>query len=163
MIATEVWAQQPFRFGLAWLLLSIALALHVFDEAATDFLAVYNPAVLAIRKRISFLPLPTFTFPVWLAGLCLGIAVAFTLSFLAFRGSRIAVVAAYPVAVLMFTNGLGHIGMSLYRRRIMPGLCSSPFLMAASAYLFYCTVAINSPNQTQEPTPDRREIPVLSL
>ena len=142
MIATEVWLQQPFRFGLAWLVLSTALVLHVVDEALTDFLAVYNPAVLAIRRRIPFLRLPTFTFPVWLAGLCLGITVAFGLSFLAFRGSRVAVVAAYPVAILMLTNGLGHIGVSLYRRRIMPGFYSSPFLIAASAYLFYCVPAI---------------------
>ena len=138
MIATELFSQQSPRFGWAWLLLSTALGLHILDEALTDFLAVYNPAVIAIRKRLPLLPLPTFSFPIWLGGLCLGIAVAFGLSFLAFRGSRVAVVAAYPVAFLMFANGIGHIGASLYRRCIMPGLYSSPLLVAASAYLFYC-------------------------
>jgi hypothetical protein len=138
MIPTELLSEQPFRFGFAWVLLSIALTLHVTDEALTDFLSVYNPAVQAIRKRIPFVPLPIFTFRVWLTGLCLGILVAIGLSLLAFRGSRLAVVLAYPVAILMFGNGIGHIAMSLYRRRIMPGTYSSPLLVAASVHLFIC-------------------------
>jgi len=142
MMAIELISQQPLRFGFAWVLLSLALTLHVIDEALTDFLSVYNPVVQAIRKRLPFLALPIFTFRVWLAGLCLGILVAFALSFLAFRGSRLALVVAYPVAVLMFANGIGHFVASLYRRRIMPGVYSSPFLLAASAYLFYCAQAM---------------------
>src|SRR5256885_3873849 len=57
------------RLGVAWLALCGGLAIHVADEALTDFLSVYNPAVRAIRARFPFLPLPTFTFPVWLGGL----------------------------------------------------------------------------------------------
>jgi hypothetical protein len=30
-------------FGRAWFVLTVAFALHVFDEATTGFLAVYNP------------------------------------------------------------------------------------------------------------------------
>jgi uncharacterized protein with HXXEE motif len=142
MLATELMNHQPLRFGVAWVLLSVALALHVTDEAVTDFLSVYNPAVLAIRKRLPFLPLPIFTFRVWLTGLCLGILLALVLSFLAFHGSRLAIAVAYPVAVLMFANGSGHIAASLYRRRLMPGVYSSPLLMAASVYLFYCAQAV---------------------
>jgi Protein of unknown function with HXXEE motif len=136
VVAIELMTQQPMRLGFAWLLLSLALTLHVTDEALTDFLSVYNPAVQAIRKRIPFLPLPIFTFKVWLAGLCLAILVAFGLSFLAYRGNRLTVVVAYPVAVLMFANGIGHIVASVYRGRMMPGVYSSPLLAAASAYLF---------------------------
>jgi hypothetical protein len=142
MIATELINQQPFQFGFAWVLLSIALILHVTDEALTDFLSVYNPAVQAIRKRMPFLPLPIFTFRVWLAGLCLGILVAVGLSILAFRGSRLALVVAYPVAILMFGNGIGHIVASLYRRpsyagslffTIPHGRISVPFCMCAGS------------------------------
>jgi hypothetical protein len=138
MIATEILNQQSFRFGLAWVLLTVALVVHVTDEALTDFLSVYNPAVQAIRRRVPFVPLPMFTFRVWLAGLCLGILVAVGLSFLAFRGGQLALVLAYPVAILMFGNGVGHIVLSLYRRRLMPGTYSSPILVAASVYLFIC-------------------------
>ena len=56
-------------YGVAWLALCIGLAIHVADEALTDFLSVYNPTVGAIRARFPFLPLPTYTFPVWLGGL----------------------------------------------------------------------------------------------
>jgi len=124
------------RFGIAWVLLCAALALHVADEAMTDFLSVYNPSVLAIRERFPFLPLPVFTFELWLAGLCLAVLLLLCLSPLAFRGNRIAVLAAYPLAFLMFLNGLGHVGGSVYLGQWMPGVYSSPFLLCASVYLF---------------------------
>jgi hypothetical protein len=51
----------------AWLLLVATLGIHVVDEALMDFLGFYNPLVLAIRSRISWFPMPTFTFGIWLA------------------------------------------------------------------------------------------------
>src|SRR5438552_10327882 len=39
------------HFGFAWAALCVAFAIHVTDEALTDFLSVYNPAVRAIRAR----------------------------------------------------------------------------------------------------------------
>jgi hypothetical protein len=41
----------------------------VTDEALTGFLPVYNGIVERIRAGHSWIPLPTFTFPVWLGGL----------------------------------------------------------------------------------------------
>jgi len=142
MIASGVIGEEARKFGFAWLLLCMALALHVLDETLTDFLSVYNPAVQAIRKRFSFLPLPVFSFRVWLTGLSVAILLAFCLSPLAFRGSRFAIGVAYPLSILMFANGLGHIGASLYRRRMMPGVYSSPLLLLASAYLFICAESL---------------------
>jgi hypothetical protein len=68
------------QYGLAWLLCCLALAVHVLDEALTDFLSVYNPTVRAIRQRFPFLPLPTFSFRVWLAGLILATALLLCLT-----------------------------------------------------------------------------------
>jgi Protein of unknown function with HXXEE motif len=116
--------------------MAVVLALHVTDEAATDFLSVYNPAVRAIRARLPFLPLPTFTFGVWLTGLILGILLLLALSPLAFRGKRWVIWASLPLSVLMFGNGLGHIGGSCYLGRLMPGVYSAPLLLLASAWLF---------------------------
>lgn len=48
LIASEPAA--PNHQGRAWLALAGALAVHVADEALTGFLAVYNPAVLALRE-----------------------------------------------------------------------------------------------------------------
>jgi hypothetical protein len=124
------------QFGLAWIILAAALALHVIDEAATDFLSVYNPAVREIRRRIPFLPLPTFTFGRWITGLCLGIALLAALAPLAFHGERWLVRFSYPLALFMFANGFGHIAASLYSRRLLPGVYSSPMLLMASVFLF---------------------------
>jgi hypothetical protein len=124
------------RFGWAWIFLAAALALHVTDEAMTDFLSVYNPTVRAIRERLPFLPIPTFTFGVWLTGLCIGITLLFLLSPLVFGGNRILIWVAFPLSVIMLINGLLHISGSIYFGRFMPGVYSSPLLLLASAWLF---------------------------
>ena len=123
-------------FGRAWVAMAVVIALHVTDEAATDFLSVYNPAVRAIRARLPLLPLPTFTFGVWLAGLAIAVALQLALSPLAFRGSRWIARIALPLSGLMFANGLVHIGGSFYLGRLAPGVYSAPLLLVASAYLF---------------------------
>ncbi len=124
------------RFGRAWVAMAVVIALHVIDEAATDFLSVYNPAVRAIRARLPLLPLPTFSFGVWLAGLATGVALLLVWSPLAFRGSRWIARVALPLSALMFANGLGHIGGSFYLGRLAPGVDSAPLLLVAAAYLF---------------------------
>ena len=123
------------RFGLAWVALCGALAIHVVDEALTDFLSVYNPAVRAIRARFPFLPLPTFTFPVWLGGLITVTIVLFALSPAAFRGEPVMRPAAYVFGVVMAGNGLLHLVGSVYMRKAMPGVYSAPIILAAAVYL----------------------------
>jgi len=122
-------------FGRAWVALTLALGLHVADEALHDFLSVYNPTVLAIRQRLPWLPLPTFTFRVWLAGLISAVVLLLCLYPLALRRTRWVVLAAYPLGVLMTFNALQHIAVSLYLGRAMPGVYSSPVLLAASLWL----------------------------
>ncbi len=123
-------------FGIAWLSLAAALAVHVIDEALTDFLSVYNPTVLRIRARFPLFPLPVFSFRVWISGLIAGVLLLFLLSPLAFRGVRWIIVAALPLSVMMIANGCGHIGSSIYKKRYLPGVYSSPVLIAASAFTF---------------------------
>ena len=123
------------RFGLAWVALCGALAIHVADEALTDFLSVYNPAVRAIRTRFPFLPLPTFTFPVWLGGLITVTILLFALSPAAFRGEPAMRPAAYVFGVVMAGNGLLHLVGSAYMRKAMPGVYSAPVILAAAIYL----------------------------
>jgi hypothetical protein len=124
------------RFGRAWVAMAAVIALHVTDEAATGFLSVYNPAVRAIRARLPYLPLPTFTFGVWLAGLAAGVALLLLLTPAAFHGSRWNVRVALPLSALMFANGLGHVGGSIYLGRLAPGVISAPLLLVASVWLF---------------------------
>jgi len=129
--------QRTRQHGWAWVALCLALALH--DEAATDFLSVYNPAALAIRDRLPFLPIPVFTFRVWLTGLIAAVGVLLVLSTFSFRGSRWMRLASYPFAILMLFNGLGHVAGSLYLQRLMPGVYSAPLLLAASICLLVTT------------------------
>ena len=74
--------------GLAWLAATVALALHVADEATHDFLAWYNPSALRIRRLLGGLPFPpTFTFVPWLLGLVAAVLVLGALTPVAYRGA----------------------------------------------------------------------------
>jgi membrane-bound ClpP family serine protease len=123
------------HLGWAWVALCLALALHVTDEALTDFLSVYNPTVMTIRQRLPFLPLPTFTFNVWLTGLILAIILLLALSPFAFRGARWIGAAAYIFGIIMLANGLQHMVGSILMGKLMPGVYSSPLLVICSIYL----------------------------
>jgi hypothetical protein len=120
-----------------------ALALHVADEALTGFLAVYNPTVAALRTRIPWLPLPVFSFQVWLGGLVMLVGILTALSPAAFRGREWIRPVAYFLSILMCANGISHILGTVFGRTVasvrfqgpMPGFYSSPLLIAAAIYL----------------------------
>jgi hypothetical protein len=124
------------QWRTAWIGLALALALHVTDEALTGFLPVYNGIVERIRARYTWVPLPTFTFPVWLGGLVLGVALLLALTPVVSRGARWIRVVSLILGVMMTGNALGHIGASLYWGRWAPGVYSSPVLLTASIWLF---------------------------
>jgi hypothetical protein len=123
--------------GWAWMSLCLALAAHVFDEAMTDFLSVYNPTVQAIRQKFQFFPMPVFTFEVWLTRLIAAIIILLLLAPFAFRQRGWIRLLSYPFAILMLLNGLGHIAGSFYLGRPAPGVYSAPLLLAGSIYLLW--------------------------
>ena len=127
------------RWGFAWLALCATLALHVADEASSDFLALWNPLVESARDRLPWLPLPTFSFGVWLTGLVVVIAALTALSRFAFRGARWVKPLATVLGVLMVGNGIGHLAASVWLARPAPGVWSSPLLIGAAAYLLSVT------------------------
>ncbi len=121
----------------AWLALSLALLLHVIDEAAFGFLSVYNPTVRALR-----LPLPTFGFTEWLAGLLAAVALMLILT--RWVGARWMRPIQYAVAVIMILNAAGHtagtiagrtFAASVHIEGAMPGFYSSPFLLGAAVWV----------------------------
>lgn len=125
------------RHAVAWVALCLALAVHVADEALTDFLSVYNPAIISIRERLPWLPLPTFTFEVWLGGLIVAVIVLTSLTAFVLRGARFMTPLSYAFGALMLGNGLLHIAGSLQLGRPMPGVYSAPLLLGASVYLLF--------------------------
>ena len=143
------------RWAAAWVALTTAFALHVVDEATHDFLSWYNPAVLSLRDRLGWFPLPTFEQGVWLAGLIIAVLVLFALTPLVARGRRWIVPLAYIYASIHLVNGLGHLGMSAYAWEWIPGVFSSPLLLAAGAWLLIETGRVrrlaHSPNLPDSP------------
>jgi hypothetical protein len=124
-----------WNFGLAWMAFALGLAFHVADEATHDFLSVYNPNARAIRRKLH-LPLPVFTLRWFLISLGAAIGLLFALSPLAFRGTHWIRVAALVLALLVgIGNALLHISGSLFYRRKMPGVLTSPVLLAVGGWL----------------------------
>ena len=132
-----------FRLGVAWVLLWVALAVHVVDEALTGFLSVYNPTVLALRARYGFWPMPTYEFRDWLTGLATGIILLAAMSPIAFRNAGWIRPVFYVVAgVAGVMNALGHMVASLLGQTVStvqfarpaPGFYSSPLLLAAAIF-----------------------------
>jgi hypothetical protein len=142
-----------FRHMQAWLVLVATLAVHVVDEALTGFLGFYNPLVLAIRSRIYWFPMPTFTFRVWLAGLIAVVLVLALLGPAVRRGAAGTRPASWMLSGFMFLNGLGHLGGSLYFQRWLPGATSAPVLLVASVLLAHSTWQ----RQRSAHNPHRRE------
>jgi hypothetical protein len=127
------------RWAFAWAALCGAFALHVIDEAANDFLSWYNPNALAIRERLSWLPIPVFTFRVWIAGLTIAVLGLTALTPLVRRGRRWLVPLAYIYAIIHIGNAIGHLTASVAGRRFAPGVYSSPVLLASALWLLYET------------------------
>lgn len=86
--ASDVSHRTGLKLLISWLLLCAAVVLHVIDEATHNFLAIYNPTVMALRERVDWLPLPVFTFKQWMTALIIAIAGGFSLSPFFLRGVR---------------------------------------------------------------------------
>ena len=127
------------QWGIAWLSLVFALALHVADEALTGFLPVWNSLVESARETYAWVPLPTFDFAVWLGGLVVGIALLLSLAPLVFAGKPYLRPLAYFLGVLMVFNALAHIAASIYWGSLAPGVISSPVLLLAALLLLVTT------------------------
>jgi hypothetical protein len=123
----------------AWLLLVGALAAHVLDEALTGFLDFYNPLVRSMRSRIWWFPMPTFTFGIWLAGLSAVVVLLALLAPAVRRGASGTRALSWVFSIIMISNGLGHLGGSIYFGRWLPGATTAPLLVVASVWLARAT------------------------
>jgi hypothetical protein len=130
-------------FGSAWLAAALALAAHVADEAAHDFLAWYNPSAQRIRQALGGFPFPpTFTFVPWLLGLIVGVLVLGALTPLAYRGTRWLRPMGVALAAIHVGNGLLHVVASVIARRRVPGVMSAPLLLLTGGWLAYATARL---------------------
>jgi len=123
------------RRRTAWIALTAVLALHVVDEALTDFLGFYNPLVLSLRGAWGWFPAPTFRFGIWLTGLVVLLLVLFALTPVVQRGKAASYMLSMTLGAIMFLNGVGHLGGSLYYSRWLPGSTTAPLLLVTSVVL----------------------------
>ena len=141
MSANSLPSEIPFsnkrasRHLRGWFFLVGALAVHVIDEAMPGFLGFYSPLVRSIRSRVPWFPMPTFTFGIWLAGLTAGVLLLVLLAQAVHRNASGTRLASWLLSGIMFLNGLGHLGGSLFFRRWLPGTTSAPLLLFGSILL----------------------------
>jgi zinc transporter ZupT len=123
------------RRAAAWLLMMTAVAIHVFDETLTNFLPFYNEQVIRLKDRLPLVPMPQFTFEIWLGGLIGVIIVGFFLTFLVRRGGRMIRIVTIIMGIIMVGNALGHMLGSVYAGRLIPGFWSSPVLLVTAVFV----------------------------
>ena len=133
------------RHWLAWMVMCGVLAVHVADEALTGWLDWYNPTVLAIREQYPYrlleILLPAFTFEIFLSLLIFAVVSLTTASYFVWKGRWAMRPISHVFAVVMLLNGLLHITHSFYMRKLMPGVYTSPLLLATSIALIVYTRA----------------------
>jgi hypothetical protein len=131
-------------FGLPWLLLWIVFALHVWDEAAHDFLSYFNATALTLYGHFSWFPRMDMTFRQWLVGLLVAIAICAALTPFAYKNARWLRPLAYLFALIQLLHGLGNLSAQILGGTVpsvrfdgpSPGIYTAPLLLAAAAYLF---------------------------
>jgi hypothetical protein len=124
------------RFGICWLFFGYTLALHAMDEAGHGFVTVFNSNGLVIRRALPFVRIPALTLQDFIGILVLFLTLLLALTPLAFRGLKWMRGVAIPVsAIAGILNGTMHILSSIYLKRLMPGVYSSPLLLLAGTLL----------------------------
>jgi len=126
-------------------MLCLASGLHVWDEAAHDFLSYFNATVLTLYGHFSWFPRIDMQFQTWLAGLIVVNILLLLLTPFAYRNTRWMRPLGYAFAAIEFLNGIGHIAAtvrggtvgSVQFPSVSPGFCTAPLLLLASGYLFW--------------------------
>jgi hypothetical protein len=132
-------------FGTPWRLLCLAFVMHVWDEAAHDFLSYYNSTVLALYGHFSWFPRVDMHVRTWLAALLVANLVLLVLTPWAYRNARWLRPLAYVFAGIQLLNGTGHVLAAIRGRTVpsvqfegpAPGVYTAPLLVALAAYLFW--------------------------
>jgi Protein of unknown function with HXXEE motif len=135
----------PRNFGLAWFIFSVAFALHIWEEAAHDFIGYYNAKVLTLYSRVSWFPRIDVGFRAWLTAFVLANLLLFALTPLALRGVRWLRPLGYALTGFGLANGIGHVfytirGQAVSSARfdgVSPGFYTSLLLLLSATYLFW--------------------------
>jgi hypothetical protein len=122
--------------GRVWLVLCLALAVHVFDEAVTGFVPEVNSLLQTVSHGFALPSVPVVSYAWWLGALSVLVCLLLALTRPVSRGARLTRLLPYVLAWVSVANGLGHIVLSLWVGCLLPGTLSSPLLLLASVNAF---------------------------
>jgi len=133
----------PGNFGLAWFFCAVAFALHIWDEAAHDFVDYYNATALALYGHFSWFPRIDVGFHTWLVIFVLTNLALFGLTPWAFRDVLWLRPLAYAVVFLSLADGTGHVLVTIRGQTVpsvrlegvSPGFYTSPLVLFSATYL----------------------------
>lgn len=131
--------------GASWLALCFASGLHIWDEAAHDFLSYFNATALTLYGHFSWFPRIDMQFRTWLAALIVVNVLLLLLTPFAHRNAPWMWPLGFAFAAIEFLDGIGHIAAtirggtvgSVQFPSVSPGFYSAPLLLLASGYLFW--------------------------
>jgi hypothetical protein len=133
------------NLGLAWLLLSVAFGVHIWDEAAHGFLEYYNATMLTLWAHFAWFPKIDMELRPWLLGVSGVAVVLLLLTPFAYRNARWIRPLAYLFAGVQLLNGLAHVVFTILGHTVpsvvfdgpAPGFYSVPLLLVLSVFLFW--------------------------
>jgi len=123
-------------------MLCLAFTLHVWDEAAHDFLSYYNSTVLALYGHFWWFPRMDMEFRTWIAAMLIATPVLLALTPWAYRNAGWLRPLAYVFAGIQLLNGAGPILATIRGRTVpsvhfegpAPGVYTAPLLVALAVY-----------------------------
>lgn len=118
------------RWTIAWLLLCLVLALHIYEEATRGSYLAYD----LVRRLFPWLP--PFHFEIWLLNVGGAVVVLVGLTWFVHKRLPIMRLASYALAIFATGNAMLHLLLSLAWNQALIGMFTSPLLLAASLFLF---------------------------
>jgi len=132
--SAERWLDPKRNLGFPWLVLCLALAVHVAEEIGGGFLPAYQLALESMRRLVPYVELPHVSLTVWLGASIGFVAVLAVLAPLAYRGARGMRTLMLWLIGLALANVAGHVAGSVLAGRPMPGVYSTLALAGACTY-----------------------------
>jgi len=130
----EPWLEPRRNLGLPWLVLCLALAVHVAEEIGSGFLSAYQLALESMKQLVPYMEFPHVSLTVWLGASIGFVAVLAVLTPLAYRGARGMRTLMLWLIGLALANVAGHVAGSVLAGRPMPGVYSTLALAGACTY-----------------------------
>jgi hypothetical protein len=121
------------QWTIAWFVLCVVLAFHIYEEATAGARQSYGVIMDLLRQFLP--PLPPFNFEVWLLDISGTLLVLFALTWFVHKRHKIMLPASYALATFTTANAMLHLCSRLYGVEYLAGTQSALLLLTASLFL----------------------------